>query len=348
MKIVHIIYALNTGGTENMLVDIASEQAKTEDVSIIIVNNLINENIAEAINSNVGVYRINRKPGSRLPWKIIRLNLLLKKLNPDVIHCHNHTMINLIKMSLKSKIYLTVHGIGWDDINFKKYNKLFAISERVKNDILSKGKYKVQVVYNGINTEKIKQKNWSKEQKMVRLLQIGRLVHEKKGHHILLKALSRLERYRPDIHFKLDFIGEGPSRDYLIKLVKENNLKNNVNFLGNKSRDYVYSNICNYDLLVQPSIYEGFGLTVAEAMAAKVPVLVSDIDGPMEIIENGKYGNYFESCNTYECFNKIIDIIDNYNRQKAIVENAYIHCLNNFSINKTASNYINKYGITQN
>ena len=58
-------------------------------------------------------------------------------------------------------------------------------------------------------------------------------------------------------------------------MVVELNLEKHVRFLGNQSREYVYSHLKDYDLFVQPSRFEGFGLTVAEAMAACVPVLVT-------------------------------------------------------------------------
>jgi len=343
MNIVHLIYSLNTGGTETMLVDIANEQAKTETVSIIIVNKSINESIADKISKNIKVYRINRKPGSRNPIKIFKVNLLLKKINPDVIHCHNHTLINLIQTPLKAKKFLTVHDIGYPVINFKKYHKLFAISNSVKNDILSNGNFNVQIVYNGIHTELLKKKENCKLKNTFKIVQVGRLDHEKKGQHILIKALAQLKRNHPEIHFKLDFIGEGASSNYLQKIVQDNGLSKEVFFQGNKSRTYVYENLCKYDLLVQPSIFEGFGLTVAEAMAAKVPVLVSNIHGPMEIINNGKYGAYFETENVHDCTKKIEYIIDNYAEYIKIAEQALEYCQNNFSIISTARNYITKY-----
>lgn len=343
MKIVHIIYALNTGGTETLLVDIANEQARTESVSIIIVNKSINESIANKISKNIRVFRINRKPGSRNPINILRLNLLLRKIKPDTIHCHNHTLINLIHIPLKAKKYLTVHGMQYPSTNFKKYDKLFAISDSVKNDILANGTFNVQVVYNGIKTELLKQKENGKPKNTFKIAQVGRLDHEKKGQHILIEALKQLKHNRPEIHFKLDIIGEGPSLNYLQQLVKDNSLTQHVFFTGNKSRSYVYDNLCNYDLLVQPSLYEGFGLTVAEAMAAKVPVLVSNIHGPMEIIKKGEYGAFFESKNVNDCAKMIEYIIANYNDYIKTAEQAFEYCWTNFSIIMTAKKYLNYY-----
>ncbi|SHE69562.1 Glycosyltransferase involved in cell wall bisynthesis [Mariniphaga anaerophila] len=343
MKITHIIYSLNTGGTETMLVDIANEQAKTEDVSVIIVNKSINEYIAGKFHDGIKTYRIEREPGSRNPLKLVKFNLLLKEINPDVIHCHNHTLINLIKWPLKGVKYLTVHALNYPIVNFNKYDKLFAISESVKKDILSKGNYKVQVVYNGIHTELITQKKHFKPDAPFKIIQVSRLNHTQKGQHILIEALSLIKKNNPKLQFTADFIGEGESLDYLKKLVDKNDLSQNIRFWGNQTRSFVYQNLHKYDLLVQPSLFEGFGLTVAEAMAAKVPVLVSNINGPMEIIGNGEYGAYFKSEKIDDCADKIERIIKKYEFQKITTLKAYNYCFANFSIESTSEKYLNNY-----
>ncbi len=77
--------------------------------------------------------------------------------------------------------------------------------------------------------------------------------------------------------------------------------------------------------------------------AAKVPVLVSNIHGPMEIIGNGKHGAFFESENIVDCAQKIAHIIDNYKEYSSVAEQAFKYCTKNFSIQTTAKKYITNY-----
>ena len=61
-----------------------------------------------------------------------------------------------------------------------------------------------------------------------------------------------------------------------------------------KPQPYIVEHMADYDLLVQPSRWEGFGLTVAEAMAAKVLVSVSEGQGPAEVTCGYFYGWIFD------------------------------------------------------
>ena len=96
--------------------------------------------------------------------------------------------------------------------------------------------------------------------------------------------------------------------------------------------------------MVQPSLYEGFGLTVVEAMAAKIPVLVSNIEGPMEIVKKGKFGYFFENGNVIDCANGIDKILDLSNAiNDKMLDSAYLHAKHNFDIKTTAKIYLKKY-----
>lgn len=344
MKVVHVIWSFTVGGAETMLVDIVNEQIKlNSDITLVIVNKHYNEDLISQIDANIKIIYINRIVGSKNFLPIVKLNLILLYLKPDVIHCHNSNLIKQL-FFLRKKACLTVHDVSFDFSNFKFYYKLFAISKSVQKFISETTGMNSTLIYNGIHVDKIKKKtNYSFE--VFRIVQISRLEHEKKGQDLLIKALNIIVNQYSIKNVVLDFIGSGSSENYLKELTKLYKLENNVNFSGEKSREFIYSHIKDYELFVQPSIWEGFGLTVVEGLSALVPVLVSNNDGPYEIILNGKYGTAFK-CNDYNDLTKmILDIFKNYLIYADIANNNEVlgYIANNFDIKKTALDYIINY-----
>ena len=95
MKIAHIHWSLGTGGIETMLPDIVNEQAKTNDVALVIINDWVEPSIlAKVDQSIVKVVLLNRHEGSKNPMSIVKLNLFLMKFRPDIIHTHDYRIIN--------------------------------------------------------------------------------------------------------------------------------------------------------------------------------------------------------------------------------------------------------------
>jgi glycosyltransferase involved in cell wall biosynthesis len=340
MRIIHIIFSLNTGGAETMLVDIINEQIKNEKVTLIIINNEINIELLDQIDKKVKIILLRRKEKSRNPLPFLWLNLILLIKKPDVIHCHHQSIIQMILF--KKKSVLTVHGVYLKTNNFKHFKKIFAISNAVKADIENRCNIKPVLVYNGIKVDMIKQKVDYKFDTFL-IVQVSRLEHEKKGQHILIEAMNILVNESGNTNISIDFIGEGESQDYLKELVNKYKLQPHINFLGLHDRAYIYEHLKDYNLLVQPSFFEGFGLTIVESIAAKVPVLVSNIEGPMEIIENEKYGCSFKSGDVVSCAVKIYHIYQNYSTYQELAEKAFKICRLKYSIQNTAQNYIDNY-----
>jgi glycosyltransferase involved in cell wall biosynthesis len=216
----------------------------------------------------------------------------------------------------------------------------------VQKDLDTRQGIPSELVYNGIDVDSIRQKKFlPKEERFFRILQISRLVHEKKGQDLLLMAFIRFKQENPEVRVSLDFIGSGPSRGYLQRLCVEHELElgKEVCFLGEKDRACIYNSIADYDLLVQPSRYEGFGLTVLEGLAAKVPVLSSDNDGPEEILQAGKHGFLFENGNIDDCFRQLKAIYSRYNSLEPALEDNYEYVKKNFDINRTVRMYLSVY-----
>lgn len=143
-------------------------------------------------------------------------------------------------------------------------------------------------------------------------------------------------------NFVMHFVGDGQDKEMLKQMAHELNLDQEIVFEGLKDQTWVYENLCNFDLFIQPSRYEGFGLTVAEAIAAKVPVLVSNIEGPLEIIDGGRLGLSFENKVATDCANKIVDFIKQ-GRDEAQVEEAYQYVCDHYDVSVTARKYLEVY-----
>ena len=116
---------------------------------------------------------------------------------------------------------------------------------------------------------------------------VGRLAVQK-GHSILLDAMMQIVKEIPDVI--LIVIGEGPERQKLMTQSAVLKLDENIMWLGALPQEKVFELYAIMDIFVMPSLYEGFGLTAAEAMAASLPVVGTNIEGLSEVIEDGVSG----------------------------------------------------------
>jgi glycosyltransferase involved in cell wall biosynthesis len=257
---------------------------------------------------------------------------------------HEQTALSFFPRFLRFgnlKVVSTIHQTGINTRNLSRADELYSISKSVQEDIKNRYNQNSILNYNGILFEPISQKNDYELNPPFKIIQISRLMHSIKGQDILIRSLAELNKlYSAELHF----VGDGESKKFLLNLADELNLTNHVIFHGNLPKKQVYQMLSQFDILVQPSRYEGFGLTVVEAMAAKVPVLVSDVEGPMEVIRNGKYGFYFESENVKSCTQAIIKILEEYKTGTIteIVNEAYRYAEKMYNIKRTAQTYLEK------
>lgn len=343
MKILHIDIAFVQGGIHNMLVEIMGTQRSLgHDVKLIVLNDDINENVFKRIPLGITAYFIKRPTGSVNPWYVLKLFWIIRKISPDVIHCHNAVLGKIVRF-FKIPSVLTVHDIGMVTKGCCYFDVTSAISKSVFCDI-KKTCYKVNatVVYNGVDFKPIRFKPHYKENGCKNLIVICRIVHVKKGLDLLLDALEIM--YHKGVkNWSLDIIGDGPSMQFLIDKVKKNGLESRISFKGEKSKKWINTNLCLYDAFLMTSRYEGFGITVIEAIGAGLEILSSDIDGPAEILENGKYGHMFKSGDIDSLVSSLTHIISiNHEEKKCTKENRE-YIVKKYSIENTTNNYLKIY-----
>lgn len=113
----------------------------------------------------------------------------------------------------------------------------------------------------------------------------GRLVPPK-GHDIAVEAAAELKR--DGVRFKWYFIGEGPERPNIEKLIQQNNLQDVVLLLGMQTNPYAFMQ--QADVYVQTSKFEGFGMTIAEAKILGKPIVSTNFEVICNQITHEKNG----------------------------------------------------------
>jgi glycosyltransferase involved in cell wall biosynthesis len=107
-----------------------------------------------------------------------------------------------------------------------------------------------------------------------------------KGYDVLLDALARAAPRLGE--WTLRLVGDGPRRAELERTAQRLGIAGRVSFLGFVENPYPL--LRDSSVFVQPSRFEGFGVTIVEALALRVPVIASSSGGPAEVLDGGRYG----------------------------------------------------------
>ncbi|WP_162632672.1 glycosyltransferase [Paraliobacillus zengyii] len=160
-----------------------------------------------------------------------------------------------------------------------------------------------------------------------------------KGQDVFIKAAKLLHLENPKVKFLIigdvlfDKKGEHAYKKEIIELAKDCDY---ITFLGH--RDDVSEMIKEIDIIVHASIREEpFGRVIIEGMAAKKPVIASAIGGPLEIIEGGVSGIFYEPGDYNELAKKIDIIIMDEQLYKDVAINGYLKFQHSFHVRNTVN-----------
>lgn len=181
-----------------------------------------------------------------------------------------------------------------DEIAYRKCEKIIAVSENQAVELrrfVPAAAEKIVAIHNLTDIEGIREKaSLQTEEKFdtskFNIVSVGRVSHEK-GMDIAVRACSRLiaDGYE-DIRWWI--VGGGPAMSEVMKTIAETHMEKYVITVGMKSNPYPY--IRQADLYVQPSRFEGYPMTVLEALILGQPVISTDNNGAKEIIKENISG----------------------------------------------------------
>ncbi|MGQ9648206.1 MAG: glycosyltransferase family 4 protein [Thermodesulfobacteriota bacterium] len=320
-KVLIAIPVLFVGGTEIYTLNLVKALASGGyHVSICCYYDYESTMLSKLKGEGADVFLLNLKPSDGLFFLLFKLIEIFKKAKPDIVHVQYIApgLIPIIAARLAGvkRVFATVHQpgrtYGWKAkilIRIAAYlcEAFFCTSKAVEESwfrdsqvfdpekTISKRKH--FTIYNGVDVErierigkqvdeeKLKDSLGIKDKKVIGV--VGRLRNEK-GQATVLESMKRVIQELPDA--VLIVIGDGPDRPYLEEMAKEFCLDSHVKWLGQKDHDEVLGLYRIMDVVVVPSVFEGFGLTAAEAMAAGKPVVASNVDGLSEIVQGGVNG----------------------------------------------------------
>ena len=182
----------------------------------------------------------------------------------------------------------------------------------------------VQTMYNPINMERIDdyyhQGDLNLDSKYFHIVSCGRL-HSQKGFSCLIEAAQKLIYGKSLTQLRFHILGEGPGREELEREIQQKRLNEYVFLVGFQSNPFQYYR--EAQLFCLSSLYEGFGLVLAEAMACRIPVLSTDCpSGPAEILANGQFGRLVPPGNADALADQIDDAVSHYESWRSIVPSA--------------------------
>ena len=190
-----------------------------------------------------------------------------------------------------------IHHVEWW-LTFESW-RVIACSGYMKEEIADyfrAPRDKIDVVPNGVETTRfdlLADQDLAHFRNMYALpseqviFSVGRVVYEK-GLHVLIQALPLILAQNPEA--KLVIAGKGPELDSLRSLAWTAGVGEKVLFTGfitDEDRDRLFKVA---DCAVFPSLYEPFGIVALEAMAAKCPVVVSEVGGLRDVVQHAETG----------------------------------------------------------
>jgi glycosyltransferase involved in cell wall biosynthesis len=157
-----------------------------------------------------------------------------------------------------------------------------------------------------------------------------------KDHDTLVRAFARVREQEDNLELWL--IGEGSRRGALTSLVDELGIRTSVRFLGERSD--VHRLLGQMDLFVFSTTRdEGFGIALAEAMAARVPIVASDVPACREVLQGGEAGRLVPPMNVGRLSEAILEFLHQPELAKSFADRAHARALRHLHIDRCAEHF---------
>lgn len=320
-KIAFIIPTLRDGGAERVLSNMSINLGDDIDQRILVWDadgidypykgELVDLNLPYSKNLLIKLNNVIRRVFALKKYK------KENKIETSISHLEGPNIANILSKG-KDKAIVCVHNFQSRErqgikgnmykvlmkILYNKADLIVCVSKNIKHDLIknfSLDEDKIQVIYNPFDINKIENmmtEDLEEEYKHIFekpvVISVGRLTNQKAQWN-LIRSFVNVRKTMPECN--LVILGQGELEHDLKELVKEMNIEENVFFLGFQSNPFKF--IKRADVFALTSLYEGFPMCLAEAMACETAVISVDCkSGPREMLAPER--DILESCNNVE------------------------------------------------
>jgi len=310
--VVHLIYRLDFGGLETLLVDCINHMPPERYRHAIVCLTGYTDFADKITRPGVALYALDKQPGLGLGIHV-KLFKLLRQLRPAVLHTYNFACAEYAAPAWLAGVPVRVHAEHGRDASDpqglnRKHNFLrralvpfidryVPVSHdlhRWLKDVVGIPAARAELIMNGVDTVRFAPKlpaattPWAGEDVFV-IGTVGRL-QDVKDQASLIEAFALLCARRPEqrARLRLAIVGDGPLRDKLAQKARDAGVLELTWFPG--ARNDIPELMRSFDVFALSSIAEGTPVTLLEAMACGLPVVATKVGGIPEVVQDGVNG----------------------------------------------------------
>ena len=328
MKVLHFIATLDVGGAEKQLLTLCEEQI--EHGYEVVVIPLKGSNTLAPDFQSIGAGVIDQFRNRNTLLQYFRLLRMIPRFPEAVLHAHSakvQLLLTLLPLSLNNRLVISKHDamqfiaqvpqsvsrLLWKWVQIRS-SKVLTISKSIAHEMNQRKEWidqkKSKIIYYGMSKSDIFEirngsrekcrESWGLDNREFVIGTVGRLVKEK-NHLFLLKVFTQL--LEVDSNINLVICGYGQLEDEIQNEIKKEGIASRVRVMNDvKNIKRVYA---GFDLFVLPSLTEGFGLVLLEAMSANLPIIAADVGAIPEVLGEN-YGCMFDPTNSEELLELLV------------------------------------------